>query len=529
MTLPQIQRFSAEVLLERFNEKESLVQQKEEELEAQRVEIAQLLAQIDYLKRKLYGSGDGESTDKLQMELSELLSKLEPGTLQAPEPEVEVEVPDLPAKRKARQPLRPRSERYAHLPVEETIELIPDEVLASPDDYEPIGSVEETFEIDFKQMQFYRRAIRRPKFRRKAAKGSEAPVAAPAPVRLSGGIASAHLVALILIAKYWDHLPLHRQARQYKRYGCELSVESMVRWVARAGEWLDRIHQRMRWELLQGNYIQVDETPIDFCDPDAGLKRTRKGYLCGISSPGQSVVFDWRKSRSHLDVTASLQGFEGKLQADAYQAYVTFEKENSLVTLFGCMAHMRRKFTDCVKDRRASRACALIIKMIARLYRIEAQIRHAAEPMSAQQIRDYRQQHVAVKWKWLGQLIRSQAEQALPKSPMGKACTYAINNWDLLGRYLEHGEVQIDNNLMENCIRPTKIGAKNWLFIGHPDAGQRSAIIYSVLISCQHLGVDPNAYLTEVFEVDTASATEEQIAELTPRAFAERKKSEPGF
>ena len=259
MTLPQIQQLSAEVLLAHFNEKESLVQQKEVELEAQRVEIAQLLAQIDYLKRKLFGSGDGESTDKLQLELSELLSKLAPGTLQAPEPEVQVEVPDLPAKRKARQPLRPRSERYAHLPVEETIELIPDEVLASPDDYEPIGSVEETFEIDFKQMQFYRRAIRRPKFRRKAAKGSEAPVAAPAPVRLSGGIASAHLVALILIAKYWDHLPLHRQARQYKRYGCELSVESMVRWVARAGEWLDRIHQRMRWELLQGNYIQVDD------------------------------------------------------------------------------------------------------------------------------------------------------------------------------------------------------------------------------------------------------------------------------
>jgi hypothetical protein len=189
------------------------------------------------------------------------------------------------------------------------------------------------------------------------------------------------------------------------------------------------------------------------------------------------------------------------------------------------MAHMRRKFTDCVKDGRASRACALIIKMIARLYRIEAQIRKATTPMTPEQIREYRQKHAAVKWKWLGQLIRSQAERALPKSPMGKACTYAINNWDLLGRYLEHGEVQIDNNLMENCIRPTKLGAKNWLFIGHPDAGQRSAIIYSVLISCKRMGLDPNAYLTEVFEVDTVTATDEQIAELTPRAFAERKAS----
>jgi transposase len=303
--------------------------------------------------------------------------------------------------------LRPLSERYDHLPVKETIELIPDEVKAAPDDYEAIGSVEETFEIDFKQVEFFRRAIRRPKFRCKAAKGSRAPVVAPAKVRLSGGIASAHLIALILIAKYWDHLPLHRQARQYKRYGCELSTESMVRWVARAGEWLERIHERMRWELLQGNYIQVDETPIDFCDPDSGLKRTRKGYLCGMSSPGESVVFDWRKSRSHQDVTASLQGFAGKLQADAYQAYVTFGEENPAVTLFGCMAHMRGKFTDCVKDRRASRACALIIKMIARLYRIEAQIRKATTPMTPEQISEYRQK-----------TRRSKMEVARPADPL---------------------------------------------------------------------------------------------------------------
>ena len=526
MTLSQINQLRAEKLLERFNAKESEIEQQRVELDAHKEEIAQLLAQIDYLKRKLYGSGDGESTDKLQMELSELLSKAQAGIAQATEAEAEVEVPDEPAKRRKRKPLRPRSERYEHLPIRETIEVIPEEVLANPDDYERIDSVEETFEIDFDQVQFYRRAIVRPKFRRKAAKGSEAPVVAPAPVRLSGGLASAHLIALILIAKYWDHLPLYRQARQYKRYGCELSQESMVRWVAKAGEWLDRIHERMKWELLQGNYIQVDETPIDFCDPDSGLKRTRKGYLCGISSPGQSVVFDWRKSRKHEAVTQSLKGFEGCLQADAYQAYVVFEQANELVTLIGCMAHMRRKFTDCVKDKRASRACALIIKMIARLYCIEARMREFKTPLSPSEIKAYRQKHVAVKWKWLGQLIRSQAPKALPKSPMGKACTYAINNWEYLGNYLEHGEVQIDNNLMENCIRPTKIGAKNWLFIGHPDAGQRSAIIYSVLISCQRLGVDPDAYLSEVFEVDTAQATDEEIAQLTPRAFAERRKSE---
>jgi transposase len=521
MTLPQINSLSAQELLERFNEKASQVERRQAEIDTQQGEIAQLLAQIAYLKRKLYGSGAGESTDTLQMELTQLLSKLESGVIQASEPDVEV--PEPPAQRRPRKPLKPRSERFAHLPIQETVEILPDQVLAAPDDYERIDSTEETFEIDYEKPKFFRRVIVRPKFRRKAAGGTEPPVVAPAPLRVSGGLASSHLIALILVAKYWDHLPLHRQVRQYKRYGCELALESMVRWVAKAGEWLEPIHQRMRWELLQGDYIQVDETPIDFCDPDAGLKRTRKGYLCGISCPGQSVVFDWRKSRSHEAVTRSLQGFEGLLQADAYQAYVAFEKKNPLVTLLGCMAHMRRKFTDCVKDKRASRACALIIKMIARLYCIEARIREAKQPMSAQQIKDYRRKHVAVKWQWLGQLIRSQASKALPKSPMGKACTYAINNWQYLSGYLEHGEVQIDNNLMENCIRPTKIGAKNWLFIGHPEAGQRSAIIYSVLISCQRLGVDPDDYLTEVFQTDTSNITQQHIAELTPQAFAKRK------
>jgi len=168
-----------------------------------------------------------------------------------------------------------------------------------------------------------------------------------------------------------------------------------------------------------------------------------KSYFCGISSPKQSVVFDWRKNHSHEAITRSLQGYEGFRQADAYQSYVAFEKENPLVTLIGCMAHMRRNLTDCVKDGRASRACALIIKMIAGLYYIEAQLRESEIPMSATQIKAYRQKYVAIKWKWLGQLIRSQAPKALPKFPMDKTCTYAVENWQYLSNYLEHGEVQI--------------------------------------------------------------------------------------
>ena len=240
---------------------------------------------MDYLNRKLFGSGQGESSDQLQAELSDLLTGL---TSQAPaKEEEEVLVPVEKPKRKARKPLVGREDRFAHLPVEDVVELIPAEVQANPDAYERLNSVEETFEIDYLKPHFFRRMIRRPKFILKGQRELP-PVIAPAPVRLSGGLASAHLIALFLIAKYWDHLPLTRQVRQYKRYGCEFSIESMVRWVKKAGEWLGPIHEQMRWELLQGNYIQADETPVAFCDPDSGLKRTKKGYLCGISAPGKA-------------------------------------------------------------------------------------------------------------------------------------------------------------------------------------------------------------------------------------------------
>ena len=514
MTLKQFKNKPAEKLFEEFNEKER--------------EIAQLRAQLDYLNRKLYGSGQGESTDQLQTELSDLLTG---ATSQAPKDQEEDEddlVPVQKPKRKKRAPLVGREDRFGHLPIEEEVELIPPEVQANPDAYERINSVEETFEVDYTKQHFFRRVIRRPKFILKEQRDLP-PVIASAPVRLSGGIASAHFIALMLIAKYWDHLPLTRQVRQYKRYGCEFAIESMVRWVKKAGEWLGPIHEQMRWELLQGDYIQADETPIAFCDPDSGLKRTKKGYLCGMSAPGKSVVFDWRTSRNHAAVTQSLEGYVGRLQADAYQPYITFAKENEGVTLHGCMAHMRRKFTDCVTDGYASRACALILKMIQRLYYNEKLIRESKRPLSADEIVAYRVKHGGQTWTRLKKLIEYQSHKALPKLPMGKACTYALNNWEYLGNYFQHGAVQIDNNLMENCIRPTAVGKKNWLFIGHPNAGQRSAIIYSILISCARLDIDADEYLAEVFAIDTQLLKPEQLRELTPEAFAKRNASAPSI
>ena len=156
------------------------------------------------------------------------------------------------------------------------------------------------------------------------------------------------------------------------------------------------------------------------------------------------------------------------------------------------------------------RESVLVLKLIAKLYRVETHIRENSLPK--EQISPYRQKHSLNTHRRLRRVLEILRHRTLPKSQLGKACAYALNNWT----YLDHGQVAIDNNAMENAIRPTAIGKKNWLFVGHPQAGERAAILYSILISCQRLDIDINQYLTDVLSIDTRVLDEEQRAALTP-------------
>lgn len=472
--------------------------------------VAQLEYQLEYLRKKLFGTGRSEKLDARQQEL--LLGQIE-------ELEKELEsATSVPAhNRRKRAPLPTREERFAHLPVEETVEIIPEEVAADPDAYERTEAVEETFEVDYHPPRFFRRRLVRPKHRRKD-QPDQPLVVAPAKPRVVEGIASANLVALILIAKFIDHLPLYRQAKTYRRHGCDFSLKSMVRWVGQAAEWLRPIYDHMAWELLQGNYLQADETPVNFCDPDLGLKKTKQGFFCVYSRPDDNVVFVWRRGRSGADVTGFLDGYVGLLQTDAYAPYLSFAREHPQVTLLGCMAHVRRKFFEARDYQR--RECDLVLAQIAKLYQIEKEIREAG-PLAPEQVEAIRQRrcpHCLARLKRSMEIIQRNSR---PQDPVRKACNYALGIWKSLTEYVYHGEARIDNNLVENAIRPTAVGKKNWLFIGHPDAGDRATIIYSILISCQRFGIDPQQYLRFVFEQDTRSRSPEQIAAITPRAYAQ--------
>jgi transposase len=320
-----------------------------------------------------------------------------------------------------------------------------------------------------------------------------------------------------VVAKFLDHLPLYRQCAIYKRYGFSVSRQNLVRWVERVAAWIKPIYLHMRMELLDGDYLQVDETPIKYCDPDYGEKKSRKGWLCAYSRPKDNVCFKWNLSRAHEPTTSHFKEFGGVLQSDAYQPYITFAENNDSVELAACWAHARRKFFDC-KDSHP-RECGVYLKLVARLYGVEQEIRErrtSEKNFGDEDALTLRKKKSANTHARIHRVLLILRRSCLPQSALGRACNYSLKIWKPLSTYLLHGRVEIDNNLMENAIRPTAIGKKNWLFVGHPEAGERAAILYSILISCQRLEVDPATYLRDILDRNIPEMSEEQLADLTP-------------
>lgn len=465
--------------------------------------IAELEAQIAWLRRQVFSGSKSEKIDPAQLELMLKGLKEEQAALSQEKETISYER-NKPTGRKRRE------EAYENLPILEEKVIEPEEVKADPDAWQRIGQ-EETFELKVDPPKFYRCKIIRPKYRSKEDK-SLPPLVAPAPLRVVEGLASTELLIYIVVSKYLDHLPLYRQCAIYKRHGLHIARQNLVRWVEKVAQWLKPIYNHMGQELLSGDYLQADETPIKYCDPDYGEKKTRQGYLCGYSRPGGNVYYRWATSRHSEKVTAFLEGYEGLLQSDAYDAYIQFAAENEAVTLIGCMAHARRKFFDAQEQH--PRESALVLKLIARLYQVEKVIRE--KPIPLKDISSYRKKHAGNTHQRLKRVLYILRHRMLPKSQLGKACNYALNHWTSLSEYLNHDQAMIDNNAMENAIRPTAIGKKNWMFVGHPKAGDRAAILYSTLISCQRLEIDVTQYLTDVLSIDTRVAQDDQLAALTP-------------
>jgi hypothetical protein len=328
-------------------------------------------------------------------------------------------------------------------------------------------------------------------------------------------------LAQIVVAKYCDHLPLYRQESIYwTRHQVWLPRQTMAEWVGLAADWLQPIYRQLRDEVLAAGYVQVDETPIRYLAPGHG--KTKLGYLWTCNAPRGDVVFHWATSRAASCLEKIIPvDFCGTIQCDGYEAYDCFAKtRGEKIVLAGCLAHVRRKFYEARET--APKVAGWFLRHFQNLYELEDQLRQAragprrraAERANCSRLILARLHRALVQLKTV--------RRYLPQSLMGKAIHYALNQWSALLLFIDDGRLEIDNNLVENAIRPTALGKKNWLFIGEAEAGERSAIIYTVIEACRRRGLDPFAYLREVF-TRLPSMTNWQVQEITPQAWAQRR------
>ncbi|MDQ8196432.1 transposase, partial [Coraliomargarita sp. SDUM461004] len=276
-------------------ERLSTLEKRQAELESKNEQLneqnAELRAQLEWFKRNLVGTGKSETFDALQTRL---------GLDDKPaEQQSESKKETITYERRRKGSKRPTpAEHFADLPVLETVEILPEEVKANPELYERIGIAEETFEVRITPPKLWKCAIVRPKFRHKFERMLP-PVLAPAPKRvIDGGYASAELLAYIALNKYLYHLPLYRQEKMSTHWGAQISRKTMASWIECVANWFNPIYGLMHQNLLDSGYVQVDETPVRFMDPDQKKGKTTQGYLCVMGKPGSDVVFDWQLSRA---------------------------------------------------------------------------------------------------------------------------------------------------------------------------------------------------------------------------------------
>lgn len=503
-----------DTLLKKFEELSARVSALETENGRLREENTQLRTENRLLRQKLdqyirhyFGGQRNEGLDKHQLEL--LLQGL-PNVITLPTPE--------PKPAAASRPGTPHPVRRMLAEDKlETHEIIiePEEVKAQPDGWKKI-SEERTSQLDWVAPKIIKRVFIRPRY----VKAEHFAIAPLPPQPIEQGMVGPGLLAQVILNKFEYHLPLFRQEKMFRhQFGLELSRKTMGCWVEQAAELLKPVYRSIREDLLAGNYLQADETPIRYLDPDVKGK-SQHGYLWTYSRPGGDVLFEWRLSRSREGPQEFLKDFLGKLQTDGYSVYESLAKQRGDLTLVGCWAHARRGFHEALAE---TKLAAWFVGQIGLLYAVEKKLREQkAGPALRQAIRLWQSQPILTRLHRAMELTR---RKTLPQGLLGQAIDYALKRWEALTRFIDDGVLEIDNNLIENAIRPSALGKKNWLFIGHPEAGERSAVIYTLLGSCRRHGINPFDYLKDLF-TRLPSAKITQIREFTPAAWARSKVKE---
>jgi len=357
-------------------------------------------------------------------------------------------------------------------------------------------------------------------------------ITAPRPPQgIARCLAAPGLLAYVIVGKFVEHLPLYRLERQFARQGVSIARQTMCDWLARSAELLTPLCQLMIRQVLQSRVIQTDDTPVPVQDDSRDRTRTGRVWVYHGDMDHDYLVYQYSPNREQQWPQEFLKDYSGFVQADAYGGYDKLFVTGKIHEV-ACWAHARRKFFEAQQT--DPERALYVLGVIRRLSAVEKRLRQEKERLGlpwaeywALRLRQRQDQCLPILTT-LCQWLCEQQRQVLPKSPIAEAITYAMNQWDALMRYTQHGFLEIDNNAAENALRPIALGRKNYLFFGSDVGGATAAVLYSFTQTCRHQGIEPWRYLCGVLE-RLPTHPPEWLEELLPDrwAAAQRAAADP--
>jgi transposase len=504
-------------LQKQLAEKDQALTRAEQELALRAQQLAEAQAIIADLKRELFGAQSDKLNEEQEEQLRQLLGDAQEQTQRTAPLSQEV-LEEALAQERADQRQRAKERRRRHLP---PVELEKQQVILEPEDKlcptsgqeRPCIGQEVTTEYDYVPAKLIIRELVRRKYGRCQKPCCQGVTIAPLPPRLvPQSKLGLGLAVFLLLSRFDDHVAYYTLERNFReRFGVVITRQQMVQWVEKVAHLLLAIYWLIWEELKAGDYLQIDESPVKVLDPEVKGKAAQ-GYLWFYSSPGGYVFLEFHQSRGRDGPRERLRGFRGTMQTDGYELYDALRKEQpSRLKRIGCTSHARRKFYKALLE--SCSEALWFIGQMRQLYQLERELKDA----SPQQRRKGRLQKAPAIWlamKRRAEVLRTDP-RVLPKSTLGKAVRYLLSEYTALVGYLRDGRFEIDSNLVENDVRPSAVGKRRWLFIGHPDAGWRSAVIYTLIQSCRRYGINPQEYLTDVL-ARLPSITNHQVSQLLP-------------